>query len=573
MNNTQYADILDSIATLRKIRGDSPFKSRAYENAARSIRKMPDEIEALIDEGFNLIKLEGIGKSISTELLKIHETGESPTHAELLADFPDGILELTRVEGLGPKRIKLLYDNFGISDLVALEEAARNGQISELPGLGKKLEEKIISEVERLKNTKTDRIPMPLAKAAGELIVRALEALDCVEMIEIAGSIRRGRETSKDIDILVASDDHEKVFDAFVGLKEIGNVLGRGNTKTSARLKTGTQVDVRVVESWQFGAALHYFTGSKEHNIQIRSRAKKQGLRINEYGVLRLEDEVYIASKTEEDIFAAIGLPWIPPELREGGSEIEDALNGSLPILIDAKSVRGDLHMHTTESDGNHSILEMVEHAKTLGYSYIAITDHSSFISVTGGMTADRFAAQIETIRKLNEELVGFQILAGIEVDILNDGSLDMDDALLRECDWVVGSIHSSMKMEKEAMTERLLAALHTGLLSSLGHPTGRILGTRKGYEYDFNLVIGAAIENRCAFEMNGASRLDLNAKGAKKVFNAGAMIVLASDAHSTRGLSEMQFAIQQSRRAGIPANKILNTLPIQELLNATRKF
>ncbi len=576
MNNTQYADILDSIATLRQIRGDSHFKSRAYENAARLIRKMPDQIEDLIDQGINPNKLDGIGKSLSAELLKIHETGESPMYKELLANFPDGILELTRVEGLGPKRIKLLYDELQICDLATLEAAAEGGLIAALPGLGQKTEDKIKAELIRLKNTSIDRIPLPLARSAGESIVKALEKLECVERIEIAGSIRRGRETSKDIDILVASTDatkdHELIFDTFVGLREIDHVQVRGETKTSARLKSGTQVDVRVVELWQFGAALHYFTGSKDHNIAVRARAKKMGLRINEYGVLRLEDEEYIASKTEEDIFAAIGLPWIAPELREGGNEIEDALNGTLPDLIDHAKVQGDLHMHTTESDGRNSIAEMVEKAKSLGYNYIAITDHSAFVPVTGGMTPDRFAAQIELVRRENEKHSDFTILAGIEVDILSDGSLDMDDVLLSECDWVVGSIHSGMNMKKENMTERLLKAMHSGHLNSFGHPTGRILGGRKGYDYDLDTVAAAAIQNRVAFEMNGSTgRLDLNAAMAKRVSSMGAMIVLGSDAHSTRGMDEMRYAIQQSRRAEIPAAKILNSLNAHELLEATR--
>ncbi len=576
MNNTQYADILDSIATLRQIRGDSPFKSRAYENAARLIRKMPEQIEDLVDQGVKLTTLDGVGKSLSAELYKIHETGESPMYKELLSNFPDGILELTRVEGLGPKRIKLLYDELQICDLASLEVAAEAGLISSLPGLGEKLEEKIKAEIIRLKNTSVDRIPLPLARAAGESIVKALERLDCIERIEIAGSIRRGRETSKDIDILVAAKDattdHELIFDTFVGLKEIDHVQVRGETKTSARLKSGTQVDVRVVELWQFGAALHYFTGSKEHNIAIRGRAKKMGLRINEYGVLRLEDEKYIASKTEADIFAAIGLPWIAPELREGGGEIEDAINGTLPVLIDKTTMQGDLHMHTTESDGRNSIAEMVEKAKSLGYNYIAITDHSAFVPVTGGMTPDRFAAQIDAVRKENEKHSDFTVLAGIEVDILSDGSLDMDEDLLSECDWVVGSIHSGMNMKKENMTERLLKAMHSGHLNAFGHPTGRILGGRKGYDYDFDLIVGAAIQNRVALEMNGSTgRLDLNAQMAKHASSLGAMIVLSSDAHSTRGMDEIRYAIQQSRRAEIPASKILNSLSAKDLLEATR--
>lgn len=568
MDNKEYARVLEEIAALRQIRGDGAFRVRAYENGARALQNLTESIEEVADP----TKIEGIGKSIAREIKALRENGVSPAHEELLQELDPGLLDLMKIQGLGPKRIKLMYDKLGISNLDLLREAAETGRLAELEGLGAKTQENILQELERVEEA-GGRTPIPAALRLAETIRGALADRDDVDRAEIAGSIRRGKETIGDIDILIAAEGESgPIFDAFVEMKEVGDVIARGDTKTSARLRTGIQVDVRVVKPGEFGAALHYFTGSKEHNVKLRARAKKMGLRVNEYAVTRLEDGERVAGATEEELFETLGLKWIPPEMREGRDEIELAEKDALPDLIDEAAVRGDIHMHTTETDGNASILEMAEAAKAKGYDYIVITDHSQAVTVANGMTPERFRAHIDAIREANKEIEGFEILSGIEVDILKEGELDMDHDLLAECDWVVGSVHSYFKLESGEMTERLLKGLETGLLSCLGHPTGRILGGRDGYTYDFDAVVEAAIAKRCAFEINGSSgRLDLNADLAAKAKARGAMIVLGSDAHSTRGLDDMRFAVQQARRAWLEKSDVLNTLAPAELTKRVR--
>lgn len=570
MNNKEYARILKEIAILRRIRGDNHFKIRAYDNGGRTVENLSEDVDTLIEAG-ELEGVDGIGKSLARELRSIHDTGVSPTHTELLQELDPGLLDVMRVQGLGPKRIKLLYDTLGVCSIDTLREAAESGRVAELDGLGQKTQDSILKEIERLEAS-GGRTPLPAARAHARSVASALTELSVVEKIEVAGSIRRGRETIGDIDIVVATSDFEDrdaIFDHFVALPQVGDVLVRGDTKTSARLRSGIQVDVRVVEPHQFGATLHYFTGSKEHHIKLRTRAKKRGLKINEYGVFRRDDDSRIASATEEEIYAALDLQFIAPELRQGGREIELAEQGSLPDLVDASCVLGDIHMHTTETDGRNSIEEMVDAAIARGYAYIAITDHSQAVTVANGMTADRFRAHIEQVRQVDASRDEFRVLSGIEVDILKDGSLDMDHDLLEACDWVVGSVHSHFKLDEEAMTERLIRAIETGLLSCLGHPTGRILGGRGGYVFDADRVMEAAARHNVALEINGSpGRLDLNSEWAQKAVARGCRIVLSSDAHSTSGLEDIEFAIQQARRAGLTRAQVINTSDADTLVS-----
>ena len=569
MDNKQYAQILSEIAVLRSLAGHGDFKVRAYENAARAVTMLPKPLEQLLDEGKDITKFDGIGKSTAQQLKAIWETGKAPLREELIAQLDPGLLELTKIGGLGPKRIKLMYDELGITNVELLRLAAEEGRLAVLPGLGKKTEEKILTELDRLSQL-SGRVPLPAAKTAAMSIANALRHVDGVEQVEVAGSIRRGKETSGDIDILVTTNgDHGAIFDAFVGLNDVGDVLVRGETKTSALLNTsGMQVDVRIVDPQQFGAALHYFTGSKEHNIQIRARAKKMNLRVNEYGVMDLGKDEMIETPTEAELFGILGLPWIAPEMREGRGEIELAEKGELPDLIDMSHLRGDFHMHTNSgSDGKSSIQEMAEAARDRGYEYIVITDHSSVVPVTNGMDATKFAAHMEAIRAVDEQIDGIRVYAGIEVDILTDGSLDMDEALLRECDWVVGSIHTALNQDKDTVTSRLLRAIETGLINELGHPTGRRLGGRDGYEYDFDRVVSAANDAGIHFEMNGGTgRLDFNAETARRARDMGASIVLGSDAHSARNLAHIEYAVQQARRAWLTRDEILNTRAAADL-------
>lgn len=571
MDNNHYARILNEIAALSQVKGVNRFKIRAYENAARTVENLTEPLDVRIEDD-TVEDISGIGSGIAQDLREIHETGTCTVHTELLSELDPGLLDVLKIQGLGPKRVKTIYEELGVSDLPSMKKAAEDNLIQTLSGLGKKTEQKILAEIERLERH-AGRTPLPQARRVALSIRDHLAELDAVARVEIAGSIRRGRETIGDIDVLVTTDDPEAVTDAFVALPEVDEVLVSGHTKTSVRLVGGIQVDLRVVDEELFGSALHYFTGSKEHHIELRTRAKRQGLKISEYGVFKSDDDEHpIASRSEEDVYEALGLPFIPPEIREGHSEIEAAEEGRLPELLEMSDVRGDLHMHTTETDGRASILEMAQAAKDLGWSYIAITDHSQAVTVANGMTPERFKAHIERIKAANDEIDDFTILSGIEVDILKDGSLDMDHELLAACDWVVASVHSFFNMEADEMTARLLAAIETGLVCEMGHPTGRMLGGRDGYTYDVDAILEAALEHGVAMELNGSTgRLDFNAENARRAKARGVKLVLGSDAHSTRGLAAIEYAVQQARRGWLTAADVLNTLPVDELLESVR--
>ncbi len=571
MDNRDYAQSLSEISALLQIQGANRFRVRAFENAARAISGHPEPIEPLLDDG-SVTSISGIGKSIADDLLQIRDRGTCDLLENLLDDLDPGLLKVLKIQGLGPKRVKLIYDELGIATVEALEEACQAGKIRELSGLGARTEEKILAEIDRLKLA-GDRIPLPEARRVAESLRDDLAALPQVQAIEIAGSLRRGRETIGDIDLLVATADPEPIHQAFRDLTEVTDVIATGETKTSVRLRGGVQVDLRTVDPEVFGSALHYFTGSKEHHIALRTRAKRMGLKVSEYGVTRIDTDEVLASRTEEDLFAALGLDFIPPELREGRDELDLAADHRLPTLLTADDVRGDLHMHTTETDGRHSIIEMAEAARDLGHSFIAITDHSQDVRVANGMTPDRFARHLDAIAAADAAVDGIRVLSGIEVDILKDGSLDMDDDLLRRADWVIGSVHSHFQLPRDEMTQRLLTAIDSGLLSSIGHPTGRILGGRDGYDFDFEALLDAAAEHRVALEINGSTgRLDLNAELARRAHSRGVPLVLGSDAHSTRGLQDLRFAIEQARRAGLTPDDVLNCLDVDRLLTANGK-
>ena len=571
MDNKYYARVLSEVALLKKIKGENRFKIRAFENASRAIASLGADIQTYIDED-RLTEVDGVGKSIAKDIKEISTTGTCTAHTKLLDELDPGLLDLMKIQGMGPKRVKTLYDELGISNIQALKDAAEANKIRDLEGFGEKTEKKLLAEAERIE-ANAGRTPLPSAKLVATSLRDALAERDDVERIEIAGSLRRQKETVGDIDLLVATTHPPTpIMDAFVTLPGISETIVKGEKKTSVRTVQGIQVDLRVVAPEVFGSALHYFTGSKEHHVKLRTRAKRAGLKISEYGVFKDGDDTPIASATEEDLYAALDLAYIPPELREGFDEIDLAEEDKLPALIERADLRGDIHMHTIESDGEATILEMAEAARALGYEYIALTDHSQVLTVAHGMTPRRFAAHIEAIREADAQIADFSILSGIEVDILKDGALDMDHELLAECDWVVGSVHIHQGLEPDAMTARLLAAIETGLLSCLGHPTGRILGGRAGYTYDFEKVLLACKEYGVAVEINGSTgRLDYNAEHAALAKAMGVKIVLGSDAHSTRGLEVMPFALGQARRAGLTPADVLNCLPARELKAITR--
>jgi DNA polymerase (family 10) len=569
MDNTHYARILNDVAALLELDGENRYRVRAFENAAQTIRRLSEPVEARIEAG-TLEDLDGIGSSIASDIREIHETGSCEARESLLERLDPGLLDLLDIQGLGPKRLKTIYDELGIATIDGLREAAENDKLQTLSGIGPKTEQNILDEIERLAN-RSGRTPLPAARAVADSLCDSLRELPSTKRVEVAGSLRRGRETIGDIDLLVSTDDPEAVTAAFTSLPEVDEVLLSGDAKTSVRLMDGLQVDLRFIDESHYGAALHYFTGSKQHHVELRSRAKRDGLKVSEYGVFRQEDDERVAAATEQDVYEALGLPYIPPELREGAGEIEKAAAGELPALVEPDRIRGDLHMHTTETDGSASIREMAEAARDLGLEYIAITDHSEAVRVANGMTPDRLEKHIERIREVDDDIEDFRVLAGIEVDILTDGELDMDLDLLAECDWVVGSIHSQFDLDRQAMTDRLVRAVESDLVSCLGHPTGRILGGRDGYEYDFEAVLEAARDHEVALELNGSGgRLDLNAELARRAHDEGVALVAGSDAHSTSGLRDLEFAIQQARRAWLTAEDLLNTRPVSELTGAT---
>ena len=570
MDNAHYANILEDVASLLEIKGSNRFRVRAFENAAQTLSRLSDSVESYLEED-ELESISGIGDSIAEDIRQIHETGTCEARTELLDELEPGLLDLLDLQGLGPKRIATLYETLDIASIEALREAAETGRIQELDGFGPKTQDNILSEIERLAD-RSGRTPLPAAHRIARSFRDRLVDHDAVDRLEIAGSLRRGRTTIGDIDLLVATDTPEDVADVFVEAPDIDDVMLRGKAKVSARLIDDTQVDLRLVDPDVFGAALHYFTGSKQHHVQLRTRAKQAGYKISEYGVFEQENEDEpVAARTEQEVFEALDLDYIPPELREGIGEIEAAARGDLPDLIGPADVRGDLHMHTTASDGSASIREMAEAARDWGLDYIAITDHSQAVTVANGLTPERLESHMEAIDEVDEAISGIEVLTGLEVDILEDGELDMDHDLLAACDWVVGSIHMQLDLEPEAMTDRLLRPLETDLLSSIGHPTGRILGGRDGYEYDEETVLETAAEHDVAMELNGSEgRLDLDADRARRAHEQGVELVLGSDAHSTGGFEALQWAVQQARRAWLTTDDLVNTRSPDDLLGAS---
>lgn len=575
MDNKHYAKVLSDIAALLQIKGANRFRIRAMENAARTVSRLSEPIDEYVEQD-KVEELKGIGASIAEDIRQIHETGTCQARTELLEELDPGLLDLLEIQGLGPKRIKKIYEELGITEIDVLRQAAEAGRVAEMSGFGAKTQQNILDEIDRL-SRKSGRTPLPVARRTAEALKARLQEMGAVDRVEIAGSLRRGRETIGDVDLLVATNSPTEVARAFVDHREIEDVLAQGAKKTSVRMVSDLQVDLRFVDDEIFGSALHYFTGSKEHHVELRTRAKKQGMKISEYGVFEVDEEGEetsdepVASRTEEEVFGALGLSYIPPEIREGAGEIELAAAGELPELLEEGQVRGDLHMHTTETDGSHSIRQMAEAARDMGLDYIAITDHSQAVTVANGMTPERFEAHIAAIREVDEQMreeSGFRVLAGIEVDILKDGDLDMDAGLLEEADWVVGSIHSHFKQESAKVTERLIAAVETGLVDALGHPTGRILGGRDGYSYDMEAVLEAVLDNGVAMEMNGSSgRLDLNAEMARMVRDKQVKLVFGSDAHSTGGLEDLRYSVQQARRGWLRADDVLNTWSAEEIV------
>jgi len=567
MENTEFAKIFWEIAEFLELKNENRFRIRAYQKAARNIEALSENLEDIYKKGGikALEEVPGIGEGIAEKVENIIKTGKLPQHDKLLAQFPKSFITLMGTPGLGPKTAILLYKKLKIDSLEKLKKFAKAGKLRGLPGFGAKKEENILKGIE-LKERVKGRFLISEALAYAEPIVESLKKLKEVDQILPAGSLRRWQETIGDIDILVTSKNPEKVVNTFTSLPQVDRILAKGPTKSSVILKNGMQADVRVVEPNTFGAAAHYFTGSKQHNIEIRTLGVKKGLKISEYGIFKGKKR--IGGKEEVDVFKAVGLPFIPPELRQGTGEIEAARKGKLPKLIELSDIRGDLQMHSKYSDGANTIEEMVEKAKKLGYEYIAITDHTKSTRVAGGQTEKEVLKELAYIDKLNSKLKGFRIIKGAEVDILPDGSLDYPDSVLKELEVVIAAIHSNFKMEKAKMTRRIIKAFQNQYVNILSHPTGRLIGVRDPYEVDMEEIIKAAKDTGTYLEINSfPERLDLCDIHAKRAKEEGVLISIDTDAHSAIQLEYIKYGVMTARRGWLEKKDVVNAQPIDKLL------
>jgi DNA polymerase (family 10) len=560
VKNQEIARILYEIADMLDIKNEQ-FTPRAYRWAARVIEELPENLEKIRKRG-ELTGLQGIGKNIANKIKEYLDTGEISLHEKLKTEIPQGVLDILAVPGMGPKKAGLLYREKGISNLDELERAARERRIRRLRGFGEKTEKNILKGIEMLKRTK-GRMLMGEALPIAEEVMKSLEPR--VEMISAAGSLRRMKETVGDIDILAVSDNPKVVMDAFSNLPQVVDVVVKGKTKTTVYFEGDLQADLRVVESESFGAALQYFTGSKDHNIHLRSIAQKAGYKINEYGLFEGDDK--IGGETEEEIYAKLGMEYIVPELREDTGEIEAAQNGRIPVLISLEDIKGDLHVHTDWSDGGKSIEDIAKAAKALGREYIVIADHSQSLKIANGLSEEELELQMKEIKKVEKKMKDFKILSGIEADIRDNGELDLDDSVLKELDVVVGAIHSKFSMPERQMTERIVEAMRNENMDILAHPTGRLIGRRDSYELDIEEVLDEAAETRTALEINCfPDRLDLNGPHARMAKEAGAKIALGTDTHSTHNLRFMKFGVGMARRGWLEKEDVLNTMSPEEL-------
>jgi DNA polymerase (family 10) len=570
MTNTEIADAFNEIADLLEIEGANQFRVRAYRDAARTISGLPRNVREMVANDEDLTELSGIGEDLAGKIKTLVETGHLTQLEELRERTPPALADMLQIEGLGPKRVQTIYHELDVTDLEELEQAAEAGRIQTLDGLGPKTEQKVLDELRR-KREKEERTRLDVAEQLVEPLLDYLRGIEGVQRVTVAGSYRRRKETVGDIDILVISDAGEATIDAFVDYEDVEQIVSQGETKSTVVLRSDLQVDVRVVGEESYGAALLYFTGSKAHNIALRDMAMDRDLKVNEYGVFRGDER--ITGETEEEIYELFDLPYIPPELREDRGELEAARDDALPSLVTLDDIRGDLQMHTTASDADSTLREMVEGAQALGYEYIAITDHSAYVGVVTGLDADDLMKQIEKIDQLNDELDDFRVLKGMEVDIMEDGSLDLPDEALENLDVVVGSIHTKFDLPGEQQTERIIRAMDNPHFNILGHPTGRHIGKRPPYDVDLERVMGAALERGCFLEINASpERLDLNDVYAKLAKEMGLNLVISTDAHHVNGLSNMKYGVWQARRGWLEPDDVLNTRSWQDLLDILKR-
>lgn len=562
--NSDIAHIFGQIADLLEIQGNNQFRVRAYRNAVDIVSGLGRNISEMVERDEDLTQISGIGKELALKITEIVQSGSLQYLERLKGELPISLLDLLKIGGLGAKRVKVLYEKLDITTIADALEAAQRGQIQKLPGFGKKTEENIITEITHLKN-REKRFRIDRVEERVQSIIAYMKECAGIMNILITGSYRRRKESVGDIDILVTGETPDSVMDHFIAFDEINRVLAKGPTKSSVVLNNELQVDLRVLEPKSFGAALHYFTGSQAHNIAMRKRAMEYGLKLNEYGLFK--DEKWIAGTTEEEIFSTLGLPFIEPELRENRGEIQAALSGTLPKLITMQDIRGELHTHSLYSDGNFSISDMASAARERGYDYMAVTDHSKSLTIAKGINEKQLMSQIHEIDRLNAQFDDFTILKGIEVDILGDGSLDLDDEILKELDIVICSIHTRFNLPGEKQTERVLRAMDNRYATMIAHPTGRYMTMRPAYDIDLEKIISAAAQKGVFMELNAnPERLDLDDIHCKLAKEKGVKIGISTDSHSLKMFDHVYYGIGQARRGWLEKEDVINTRSLPEL-------
>lgn len=577
MDNKAIATLLYETADLLEIDGQDSFRIRSYRNAAEAIEALPQQISSLIDDPKKVLAIPGIGKGMLANLQSLFKDGQIEVHVEMLKKYRPSMLELLKIQGLGPKTIALIWSAHQVSDLEGVEKLAREGKIRELPRMGEKHETKLLKAIEDYRRI-AGRFLIDTAEELAEKLVAHLLSAPGVEKATPAGSLRRGRETVGDLDILVTGkacakpESRQAVIEHTLRFPGLMDVIAQGDNKVSFRHRNGMQVDVRFLAPESFGAAMQYFTGSKAHNVALRQRALKMGYSLNEYSLATLDGDKPVARKTEEEIYTKLKLDYIPPELRENQGEIEAAANHTLPELIELGDIRGDVHMHTVETDGRNTIEEMAAAAQARGYEYMAITDHSKNLAFANGLTDERALQHIERIRAVEKKMKNIRIFAGIEVDILIDGTLDLSDSVLEQMDIVIASVHSHFNQDRATMTERLLKAVTNPNTSILGHPTGRQLLRREPYPFDMDAVMKTAAERKVAMELNSyPERLDLNDVHLRMAKQHGVKIVINTDSHHTSHMEKLRYGVTQARRAWLTKSDVLNTLPTAKFAQAMK--
>ncbi len=577
MDNKSIATVLYETADLLEIDGQDSFRIRSYRNAAQAIENHTEQIKDIISEPKQVLAIPGIGKGMLVNLQELFKDGQLSVQAELLKKYHPSMLQLLKIQGLGPKTIALIWSAYKVCDVDGVEKLAREGKIRELPRMGEKHEQKLLKAIEDYRRI-SGRFLIDVAETEAQKLTAYLAKFPGFDKITPAGSLRRGRETVGDLDILVTGaaccspEEREKSVQYVAKYPPLMNIIAQGDNKISFRLRNDLQVDVRLLPPESFGAAMQYFTGSKAHNVALRQRALKMGYTLNEYSLADLKTETPVAGKTEEEIYAKLNLDYIPPELRENLGEIDAAEKHTLPTLITLEDLQGDVHMHTVETDGKNTIEEMAEAARARGYKYMAITDHSKNLAFANGLDDTRAVAHIQRIREAGRKIDGIKILAGIEVDILADGDLDLSDDVLAQMDVVIASVHSVFNQEPAKMTERLLKAVENPNTSIIGHPTGRLQLRRDAYQFDMDAILAAAAKHKVAMELNSyPDRLDLNDVHLRRAKLRGVKIVINTDSHHTSHLDKIRYGILQARRAWLTKGDVLNTLPAERFAKAMK--